>query len=62
MVDSEANCKTIVVKGIITKKIVFENRPAPDMDRALMTKKEGLTHAMFDKQQGSENKLARKSK
>lgn len=54
--DSETNCKTIVAKGIITKKIVFENRPAPDMDRAVMTKKEGLTHSMFDKQQGLERK------
>jgi len=38
-----------LIKGIVTKKIVFEGRPAPDMDRAVTSKRDSLGHKMFSK-------------
>lgn len=31
--------KIVVIKGVVKKKIVFENRPAPDMERVVIGKK-----------------------
>jgi hypothetical protein len=31
--------KIIKIKGIISKKIVFDNRPAPDMERSTILKR-----------------------
>ena len=31
--------KIVLIKGIVSKKIVFENRPAPDMERVVVGKK-----------------------
>lgn len=41
--------KTVLVKGMITKKIVFENRPAPDMERVVNVKRDSVNHKMFSK-------------
>jgi len=39
----------VLVKGVITKKVVFEGRPAPDMERVVNTRREGVNHKMFSK-------------
>lgn len=35
----DQNTKVVNVVGVVTKKVVFENRPAPDMLRANITKR-----------------------
>ncbi len=47
--NSDPLSKTILVKGVITKKIVFENRPAPDMERVVSVKRDSVNHKMFSK-------------
>ena len=47
--NSDGCTKTILVKGVITKKIVFESRPAPDMDRVVTVKRDSVNHKMFSK-------------
>ncbi len=39
IINDNNSTKTILVKGVISKKIMFENRPAPDMDRVVSTKR-----------------------
>ncbi len=35
VINENNNTKTILIKGVITKNIVFEGRPAPDMNRVV---------------------------
>lgn len=35
---------------------MFENRPAPDMDRVINTKRDSVNHKMFSKMEEKQNK------
>jgi hypothetical protein len=41
------NEKIIVVKGVITQKIIFDKRPCPNMDRTELEPKLLLTNTLF---------------
>ena len=41
------NEKNIVVKGVISKKILFDKRPCPNMERAELEPKLQMTNNLF---------------
>jgi hypothetical protein len=38
VINDNNSSKVILVKGVVSRKIVFENRPAPDMNRVVVVK------------------------